>query len=345
MIHASFTKQILAWYHQNKRDLPWRHTQDPYRIWISEMMLQQTTVVTVIPFYDKWFRLFPTVHDLAKAPLETVLKAWQGLGYYNRARNLHKTANIIVSEHKGILPKDPLTVRAMPGFGPYATASVLSIAYEIPLALIDANVRRVFMRLMAVKGISSPALDKTFLPILERLLPNKEVGNFNQALMELGALVCKPKNPLCLSCPVKQHCQAYDQGTQEIIPELNKKVIQEIHAAIGIIKDGKKYFIQQRANKGLLANMWEFPGGKIEKGEEAKTAVTRELKEELNITVSDATYLCAVTHFYTQFKVKLSVWQCTVKPKPKTDNTHRWVTLEEMSKYPMPSGSARFVVK
>ena len=230
----NFSLDLTRWYTKHKRDLPWRHTKDPYKIWVSEIMLQQTTVNTVIAYYERWIKIFPTIHDLAKAPLQTVLKQWQGLGYYNRAKNLHKAAFILINEHKGILPKDPQVIRSLPGFGPYTTGSVLSIAYDIPLTIIDANVRRVVMRLLALPGIADTKQDLKINEFLLKVLPNQRCGDFNQALMELGALVCRAKEPVCISCPVVKYCQAYKEGKQEIIPQTKKKIIKDIQAVIAI---------------------------------------------------------------------------------------------------------------
>ena len=282
-------------------------------------MLQQTTVNTVISYYEKWINVFPTIHDLAKAPLQTVLKQWQGLGYYNRVRNLHKAAFVIINEHNGVLPKDPQVIRSLSGFGPYTTGSVLSIAYDIPLTIIDANVRRVVMRLLALPGVADTKQDLKVNEFLLKVLPAKGVGDFNQALMELGALVCRNKEPLCASCPVSKYCQAYKQGKQEIIPEPKKKIITDIHAVIAIIKKRDHYFIQKRPSKGLLADMWEFPGGKIEAGESKQKALARELKEELDVQLRSSKHLFNVKHFYTQFRVNLSVFACTLHDQPKTD--------------------------
>ncbi len=340
-----FAKNLIAWYLKNKRDLPWRRTNDPYKIWISEIMLQQTTVNTVLGFYERWITTFPTVHDLAKAPLQTVLKQWQGLGYYNRARNLHKTANILVDQHQGIHPRDPPVIRSLPGFGPYTTGSVLSIAYDIPLTIIDANVRRVVMRLLALPGVADTKQDLKINEFLLKVLPRRRVGDFNQGLMELGALVCRHKEPLCILCPLTKYCHAYSQGKQEIIPQTKKKIIQEIHAVIAIIKKGNKYFIQKRPSQGLLADLWEFPGGKIEAGENAAQALVRELKEELGVELESSKHLFNVKHFYTQFKVNLSVFACSLNKNPQADATHQWISPHDFSKYPMPSGSAKIIEK
>jgi A/G-specific adenine glycosylase len=193
-----FSQDLTHWYHKHKRDLPWRRTKDPYKIWISEIMLQQTTVNTVLAYYERWIKVFPTIHDLVQAPLQTVLKQWQGLGYYNRVKNLYKSASVLIKEHQGILPRDPKVIRSLPGFGPYTTGSVLSIAYDIPLTIIDANVRRVVMRLLALPGIADTKQDIKVNEFLLKVLPNQGVGDFNQALMELGALVCRSNGPLCV---------------------------------------------------------------------------------------------------------------------------------------------------
>lgn len=341
----TFSSLLLSWYQKNKRDLPWRKNKNPYRIWVSEMMLQQTTVATVIPYFERWFKLFPTVGDLAKANIQDVLKAWQGLGYYARARNLHKAANIIVDKYGAVLPSDPQVIRSLPGFGPYSTGSVLSIAYDLPLTIIDANVRRVVMRLLSLDGLADNKQDVKVEAYLRNVFPKKDAGDFNQALMELGALVCRSKEPLCLMCPVSAFCKAYAQGRQEIIPQPKIKVTKEIDAVIAIIKKGDKFFIQQRSSKGLLADMWEFPGGKIEAGETTQQALVREMKEELGVRVTVAKHLFDVVHFYTQFKVKLSVYRCEVDQYPKLNARRKWVGLGVIENYPMPSGSAKIVDK
>ncbi len=339
----NFAPDLLRWYNTHKRDLPWRHTKDPYAIWVSEMMLQQTTVSTVIDYYKRWLVKFPTVHDLAKADINDVLKMWQGLGYYNRARNLHKAAQIVSTQYKGVLPKNAALVRALPGFGPYSTGSTLSIAYDLPLTIIDANVRRVVMRLLCIEGLADTKQDAQINIYLNKVLPSKKVGDFNQALMELGALVCRSKEPVCILCPVSKYCLAYKEGKQEIIPTPKKKMITDIEAVIAIIKKGNKYFIQQRPSKGMLADLWEFPGGKVEKGETKVAALKRELQEEINVTALQSKHLFDVTHFYTQFRIRLSVFECQLAAFPKTDATHQWVSLKQLHQYPMPSGSAKIV--
>lgn len=339
----SFSAQLLKWYDANKRDLPWRHTRDPYLIWVSEMMLQQTTVNTVIAYYERWIKTYPTLRDLARAPLQQVLKSWQGLGYYNRARNLHKAAVIVLNEYGGKLPDDPLVVRDLPGFGPYSTASVLSIAYDRPMVLIDANVRRLVMRLLAIEAMADAKQDKAIGDFLSLVLPRQRAGDFNQALMEMGALVCRSKEPLCNTCPLKASCKAFVRGLQEIIPTPKKKVLKDVRAVIAVIEDKGRYLIQKRPAKGLLADLWEFPGGKIEAKELPQKALAREIKEELGVELDSAAHLFDVKHFYTQFRVHLAVYACRLKDRPLLNAGRKWVTEKQFSLYPMPSGSARIV--
>ena len=340
-----FARDLTRWYQKHRRSLPWRHARDPYHIWASEIMLQQTTVNAVIPYYERWLKTFPTVFDLARADIHDVLKAWQGLGYYARAKNFHKAAGLVVDDHEGKLPADPVVVRSLPGFGPYTTGSVLSIAYDARLPIIDANVRRVVMRLLALPGEADTQQDKKVTAFLEKVLPRKGVGDFNQALMELGALVCRSKEPSCLLCPVRSYCSAYAKGKQEIIPKPKQKILKDIETVIAVIRHKGKFFIQKRPSKGLLADLWEFPGGKLEKGESAREALGREIQEELGIKIADARHLFDVRHFYTTFRVKLSVWAAETASLPGTDQTHRWVLSRDLVQYPMPSGTVKVIEK
>jgi A/G-specific adenine glycosylase len=338
----NFSKKLVAWYKKHARDLPWRKTSDPYKIWISEVMLQQTTVKAVIPYYERWTRTFPTVHTVAKAPLQKILHAWQGLGYYQRAKNIHKSAKII-AQGEGRLPDDPEKLKKLPGFGPYTTGAVASIAFDKPFPIIDANVRRVIMRLLGIRGFAVTTHDPQILRFLTSVMPQKGAGDFNQALMELGALVCRVKEPLCNVCPVRAQCRAYRQGLQEIIPTPKKKTIKDINVVIALLQREGTYFIQKRPPKGLFADLWEFPGGKIRDGERPREALARELKEELQVSLESSRHAFKVRQFYTEFRAQLDVWFCEVRPDPVLDRTHRWVKKNDLRKYPMPSGSARIV--
>lgn len=349
----SFRRKLLSWYRRHRRDLPWRHTNDPYRIWISEVMLQQTTVAAVIPYYRKWLQRFPNVTALSKAPLQSVLSVWQGLGYYQRARNLHAASRIIVERHQGRIPADYSTLIKLPGFGPYTTAAVLSIAFDLPYPVLDANVRRVGMRLRALRTASTAKSDKLLIDVLTPLLPHNHIGQFNQALMELGSLVCRSQDPSCLVCPVIEFCKAYSAGLQEIIPPPKRQTFKRISAVIAVIEKEGKYLIQQRPPTGLLAGLWEFPGGKLEPGETPEQALKRELEEELGVLLTDQDlqlhprnlkHLITVKHAYTQFQVTLHAYSCRLTELPPLKKSkYRWVTLKGMQRFPFPSGSAKVI--
>ena len=341
-----FTKHLLRWYGRHHRDLPWRGTSNPYRIWISEVMLQQTTVQAVIPYYEKWLTLFPDLGSLARTPLRKVLKVWQGLGYYARARHLRQAAQVLVKCYNGRFPRRYEELRKLPGFGPYTTAAVLSMVFDLPYPVLDANVRRVVMRLARISGRAGAGKDKLIMKRLHGWIPLKKPGLFNQAVMELGALVCTPRSPLCLLCPVSHFCRAYEAGEQEVIPSPKKRSVTNIEAVAGIIRKDGKYLIQKRPSSGLLADLWEFPGGKREPGKTLVEALRRELREELGIEVAAARPLITVRHAYTRFRVRLHAYECRLKSDPKTDPKRlRWVSLRALRRYPFPSGSARIVDK
>ncbi len=341
--NAEFREKLVRWYRTHRRNLPWRQTEDPYKIWVSEIMLQQTTVAAVIPYYQRWMKLFPDVKALSQAPLQKVLKAWEGLGYYQRAKNLHKSSQIIWDEYRGRIPSDYDRLRKLPGLGSYTTAALLSFAFNLPYPVVDANVRRVLMRVMKMKGRQPPG-ENIFLNILKPLIPKKNSSRFNQALMELGALVCKPRNPLCLLCPIMEFCQAYEAGEQEIIPPPQKRRTQKIEAVVAIIERNGRYLIQKRPSQGLFGDLWEFPGGKRERSESRPRALDREIQEELGAKVGEANFLTKVRHAYTQFQVTLYAYECRLETSPRLEkDRHRWVTLKGLRRFPFPSGSAKIV--
>jgi A/G-specific adenine glycosylase len=341
---ATFRKKIFCWYEQNARKLLWRNSRDPYKIWISEVMLQQTTVQAVLPYYEKWMKTFPDIESLSRAPLQKILKAWQGLGYYQRAKNLHKAAKIIVDKHQSRIPQDHEELRNLPGFGPYITAAVLSIAFDKPFPVIDANVRRLLMRTMGARGEADPKNDQKLLRFLKPYFPQNKAAVFNQALMELGALVCRPKNPSCLLCPLSDFCQAFKDGEQEVIPRPKKREYRKIEAVVAVIEKNGRFLIQKRPPKGLLADLWEFPGGKRKAGETLEEALRREIKEELQSEVLEEKLLIKVHHAYTQYQVSLYAFQCRLAKEPcLSKNRHRWVTIHGLRSYPFPSGSAKII--
>ncbi len=339
-----FSALLLRWYRKNSRDLPWRKTRDPYRIWVSEVMLQQTTVTAVLTYYTRWLKIFPDIKTLARADIRAVLKAWQGLGYYARARNIHQTSRILVKEFGGELPADPRILKNLPGFGPYTVGAVMSIAFQKPAAIVDANVRRVFQRILAETKADAD-FDKNLYLSLEKIVSRRYPGDFNQALMELGALVCRSKEPCCNLCPVKDFCLAHKKSLQELIPIPKRSLIKKIRAVVAIIRQNKRILIQKRPDKGLLAGLWEFPGGKVEpQDKDLKTALKRELSEELACDCRIKAYLGKVSHSYTQFRVELNVFEAEVSDGFILKRNMRWATLGEIkSKFPMPSGSAKII--
>ncbi len=341
---GSFREKLFDWFAKEQRGLPWRETSDPYRIWVSEVMLQQTTVRVVTARYARWLTSFPDVESLSQAPLQKVLKAWQGLGYYQRAKNMHRASRIIMEKHKGRIPQTYEELRQLPGFGPYITAAVLSFAFDKPYPVMDANVRRVLMRLKGDPDEARPGKDKSLLEYLAPLFSQDKPGNFNQALMELGEVLCRARNPRCLLCPLKDFCTAFKTGTQEIIPRPKKRNYRKVEAVVAILQKDGKFLIQKRPSRGLLADLWEFPGGKKKTGESLIDALHREIKDELSSEIHKEKFLLNVQHAYTQFQVSLYAYECELKDNPRLrEDAHRWVTLRALRRFPVPSGTAKII--
>jgi len=336
-----FSRRLLIWYGRQKRQLPWRQTGDPYRIWISEIMLQQTQVDTVIPYYHRFLKAFPDVRALARAPLEDVLKAWENLGYYSRARNLHAAAKMIAREFNGQIPDTVEEIRKLPGIGPYSAGAILSIAYGKPLPAVDGNVRRILSRLFALrKPVHDAREQKELFELALSLVPEKHAGDFNQALMDLGATVCKPKNPDCPACPVAKLCLACQTGLQDVLP-LTRKTPRIPHrqaAAAAIRNSEGKLLVVRRPATGLLASLWKLPGGFVADGEKPKTELIHCVKEELGISIRAGEKLATVDHTYTHFKLTLSAWECTLwkgNPEALACQAWRWASEPDLKKLPM----------
>lgn len=253
---------LLAWYNEEKRDLPWRRDPTPYHVWLSEIMLQQTRVAAVMDYYRRFLDVLPTVADLAGCGEDALMKLWQGLGYYSRARNLQKAAKVIMTDHGGVFPSDYAAIRALPGVGDYTAGAISSIAFGLPYAAVDGNVLRVVTRLTADdRDIAEPATKRSVTEALETVIPLKTPGDFNQALMELGATVCLPNGvPLCDRCPVRDFCEAYRRDLTASIPvKAPKKARKLKERDVYLIFFGKKAALRQRPGKGLLAGLWEYP--------------------------------------------------------------------------------------
>lgn len=259
---GQFQADFLNWYQQEKRNLPWRYNHDPYRIWISEIMLQQTRVDTVIDYFYRFMEQFPTIQALAEAPEDKLLKVWEGLGYYSRARNLQAAAKQIIEEFGGEFPKTVEEIRSLKGIGPYTAGAISSIAFEIPEPAIDGNVMRVVSRLFCIEADIAKASSRTvFDEAMRKIISQKQPGDFNQAMMDLGSSICTPTNPQCEICPIQQFCQAYRERRQTDFPVKSKKQKpKDVYYVAGIIENKEQeIFLQQRLETGLLANMWLFP--------------------------------------------------------------------------------------
>jgi A/G-specific adenine glycosylase len=340
-------RSLLEWYGQAGRDLPWRRNPSPYRIWISEIMLQQTQVKTVIPYYENWLRLFPDLPTLAAADLQSVLKAWQGLGYYARARNLHKAARMIVEQHGGEFPSDVEAVLALPGIGRSTAGGILSAAFDRPIPILDGNVKRVLARLVALPVPPAKAIALLW-QLSERLLDPQHPRNFNQALMDLGATLCTPKNPACLLCPWRLSCSAYNLGKQSELPmsEIRSPLPHKQIGVAVIWNDRQQILIDRRREQGLLGGLWEFPGGKIEPGETVTACIKREIQEELGIEIEVGEHFLDLDHAYTHFRVTLHVHHCrhiSGEPQAIECDEVRWVGVDELEQFPFPKANTTII--
>ena len=326
---ASIAKSLLAWYRKHRRNLPWREHPDPYRVWVSEIMLQQTRVDTVIPYYHRFLKRFPTVTALAEASPDEVLKAWENLGYYARARHLHKGAQVIVDRYSGRIPNTPEALTAIPGIGPYAAGAILSIAFKQPVPAVDGNVRRVLSRLFSVR---EPAGRTEALKIIHSLavslIPKKAPGSFNQALMDLGATICTPKSPACSDCPLQRICKARQEGLQEALPQSEKKpAVPHKRMAAAILQDRRgRVLVVRRPPSGLLASLWKFPGGILNSGETLKEGLTRTVYEETGIRIQVGGRITSFRHAYTHFRITLFAFRCTRKSGgPRVSASREWI--------------------
>ena len=344
---TDFATRILDWYASHARRLPWRAPDgggDPYAVWVSEIMLQQTRVETVIPYYERWLALFPSVAALAEASQQSVLSAWEGLGYYSRARNLHQAAKTVMDEFGGQIPRDAAQLRRLPGIGRYTAAAIAAIAFNQDVAALDGNLRRVFARVFDVsQPADSPAGEQTLWALAESCLPRGRAGDYCQALMDLGATVCLPKNPLCLLCPLAELCRARALGIQEQRPVHAPKpaVPHKLKAAAVILGDGGA-LLSQRPAKGLLGGLWEFPSAEV--NADAPKALAAAIETEYRLRVSPLARLGEFRHAYTHFTLTESVWRCELVngkgasrgvASLRPYHVIKWVPLGELGNYPM----------
>ncbi len=337
---APLASLLLDWYRPSARRLPWRGDHDPYRIWVSEVMLQQTRVETVIPYYQRWLERFPTLSSLAAASLQETLSIWEGLGYYSRARNMHRTAQIVVAQMNGQLPSEAASLRKLPGIGRYTAAAIASIAFGQDEATLDGNIRRVLARVFDVsEPARSPKGERSLWDLAVANLPAGKAGDYNQALMDLGALVCTPRAPACERCPVSEICQARRLGIQEQRPVVSARPpIPHYTVTAAVIQKNGTVLLCQRPLNGLLGGLWEFPGGKTMNGEDLTTCLQREIREELDVEIEVGEPLGVYRHAFTHFRVTLHAFRCQLKtgePRPVEANDLRWVAASGLASFPM----------
>ncbi len=336
---------LLTWFDRHKRDLPWRRTRDPYAIWLSEVMLQQTQVVTVIPYWQRFLERFPTVEALAAAPLPDVFALWSGLGYYSRARNLHKAAQDIVTRFGGKLPSSSEALRTLPGFGPYTAGAVASIAFDQEAPLVDGNVARVFSRVFEIEGPPGDRKRETALwDRAAQLVRGPRPGELNQALMELGAMVCRVDGPSCLLCPVREHCAALGSGrVGELPPPRVRAARQQLRLAVAVWRRGDAFLLARRAEGGLFGGLWELPSAEV-KPELADAALGKSLRTLLGRAVSARGVLGRVKRTLTHRDLVLDLVQVEGRGEPAAHASvqeWRWATPAEARKLGMSTAMSR----
>lgn len=326
---AQFRQSLVEWFEEEKRDLPWRHTKDPYKIWVSEVMLQQTRVDTVIPYYNRFMESFPTLELLAEAPQEYLLKHWEGLGYYSRARNLQAGVREVLENYGGIVPDNRHEISKLKGVGPYTAGAILSIAYNKPEHAVDGNVMRVLSRVLNIHDdIALPKTKKIFEAAVDELIDPDNPSSFNQGLMELGALICSPTSPKCLLCPVREYCTAFHEGQPEELPVKSKKVkMKHISFDVFVCEDDHgRLLMEQRPSQGLLANMWQFP--MVEHNENSFEQFAQQYEVEPQETQDILTFKHVFSHL---------TWHINAHyMKSKTCKKGEWLTREQISLLPMP---------
>jgi A/G-specific adenine glycosylase len=345
----NFQSRLLTWFASNARPLPWRANYEPYAVWISEVMLQQTQMERGVAYFERWMERFPDARALAAASEEEILKYWEGLGYYNRARNLRKAALRLVNEHGGRVPDDVEALRALPGVGEYTAAAVASIAYNQDVPVVDANVERVLARVFDVDTPVKEEPARSRVRVLaERLLPPGQSRDFNQALMEFGALVCS-KKPRCECCPLAELCESRRLGIVDERPVPGKSQdIVTLDVVSGVLVRHGRVFIQKRLPRGAWPGLWEFPGGRIEPGETPEQALVRELREELDFGVETLGPFAPIKHGYTRYRVNLHCFFCrqtqdNPTPTLTAATEYRWALPQELDEYAFPAGHRKLI--
>ncbi len=339
-------QRLVRWYRTHGRALPWRETRDPYRIWVSEIMLQQTQVQTVIPYYERFLAAFPTVRSLARAPLQKVLMIWAGLGYYARARNLHRGTRLVVSRWNGRLPESRKELLQIPGIGRSTAGAIVSLAYDRPAPILDGNVKRVLCRLFAVRrDPAKPAVLKRLWSLSEALTPGTEVHTYTQAVMDLGATICTPADPRCRVCPLHTDCQAFRRGLQHRIPvRARKEPTPHYEYALGIVRHRGRVLIRRRPEKGLLGGLWGYPNYRPRPKESLTDALCRGLRAEFGLAIKSGEKTGTVRHAYTHFKITLHLFESAPLRASKSHagrDDWKWVYPSRLKDYPLAASDRK----
>ncbi|WP_270182634.1 A/G-specific adenine glycosylase [Alkalihalobacillus sp. CinArs1] len=340
-----FQNDLIDWFRSEQRILPWRENKDPYRVWVSEIMLQQTRVDTVIPYFHHFLEKFPTVEDLANAPQEEVLKAWEGLGYYSRARNLQAAVKEVAETYGGVVPNTPSEISKLKGVGPYTAGAILSIAYGVPEPAVDGNVMRVISRIIGIwEDIAKPSTRKIFEEVIREIISKEDPSSFNQGLMELGAIICTPKSPSCLLCPVQSHCRAFHEGSQEELPiKSKKKAPRPVPIAVAVFQNSSgRYLIRKRPEDGLLAGLWEFVNVELTEGGLKEKQLITHIRDEYGGTATIQDELTTFTHVFSHIKWYLTVYKGEVDGINETE-TVRFVNESELEKFAFPVAHQKIV--
>ncbi|QCJ41560.1 A/G-specific adenine glycosylase [Bacillus sp. S3] len=336
----AFQHDLISWFKQEQRDLPWRKDQDPYKVWVSEIMLQQTRVDTVIPYFNRFIEWFPTIDDLAEAEEDKVLKAWEGLGYYSRVRNLQSAVKEVREKYNGEVPNTPKEIAELKGVGPYTAGAILSIAYGIPEPAVDGNVMRVLSRILSIwEDIAKASSRKVFEKAVRELISHEDPSSFNQALMELGALICTPTSPSCLLCPVRDHCQAFFEGVQNELPIKTKKTkTRDVQLAAAIITDPTgKLLIHKRPAAGLLANLWEFPTVELHHPmQNNRDQVNSLFKQVHDLEIQLEQIIGQVDHVFSHLIWNMKIYTGTINTKFPETEEWKFVSLDEMKELAFP---------
>lgn len=347
-----FQDDLLYWFERQQRTLPWRQSRDAYRVWVSEIMLQQTRVETVIPYYERFMERFPSVEKLAEAELEEVYKYWEGLGYYSRARNLHAAVKEVQEKYGGTVPNTPEEIHGLKGVGPYTAGAILSIAYGLPEPAVDGNVMRVLSRIFRVEDdITKASTRKLFEAIVRRIIAHRNPSFFNQALMELGALICIPRSPRCDACPVAAHCRARKAGVQETLPvkKKAKKVRVEERAVALVQREDGRWLLHKRPESGLLANLWEFPNVEYTEAENAREWLSVHMYETFGIKCIPRDLVMEHSHVFSHLQWNLYTYLCKYEGQEEGRGSAiakervMWVAIEEMDAYPFSVSHKKIV--